>query len=188
MIKAILINKTKLTYNSFNEIVNYDKIIELNCSDNKLTFLPDLIGYLINLKVLNCSFNKLTFLPESIGNLINLKELDCCNNQLRSLPESIGELINLKELHFTNNELTFLPESIGNLSNLNNLFCLNNQIKELPESIINLKNIDYISKCVLTLTLTPQQERYFKWIKSRKSYPFNEYIDMVMVKCAYFGV
>ena len=89
MIIVTLNDKTKLTYNSFDEIVNYCKhqIIELNCSNNKLIELPDLIGNLINLKELDCSHNKLILLPDSIGNLINLKYLDCSCNQLTSGPE-----------------------------------------------------------------------------------------------------
>ena len=36
--------------------------------------------------------------------------------------------------------------------------------------------------------LTLQQQRYFDWIRSEKSYPFDEYVDMTLVKCAHFGV
>ena len=79
-----------------------------------------------------------------------------------------------------------MPESIGDLINLKKLYCHYNQIKELPESIINLKNINDFRKD--TLTLTSQQERYFEWIKSKKSYPFDEHVDTTLVKCAYFGV
>ena len=47
-------------------------------------------------------------------------------------------------------------------------------------------NITIFDKDELSLTL--QQQRYFNWIKSNKSYPFDEHVDMVLVKCAYFGV
>ncbi len=77
----------------------------------------------------------------------------------------------------------------SNLINLNELYCHDNQIKELPETIINLKNIEYFGKDELSLTLTSsQQERYFKWIKSKKSYLFEEHDDTMLVKCANFGV
>ena len=46
MINVILDDKTELTYNTFDEITIHDKIIELNCSHNNFTFIPDSIGYL----------------------------------------------------------------------------------------------------------------------------------------------
>ena len=186
MIYVTLIDNTKITYNTFNEIVDYDKIIKLNCYYNQLTLLPESIGNLINLQYLHCSYNRLSSLPDSLENLINLKELYCTHNQLTLIPNSIGNLINLKVLFCSNNQIKELPESIGNLINLKTLYCHNNQIKELPETIINLKKFGIFKKD--ELTLTPQQKRYFKWIESNKSYPFDEHVDMVLVKCAYFGV
>ncbi len=75
------------------------------------------------------------------------------------------------------------------LKELNNLtpICNNNCVIKLPKTIINLKNIKYFNKD-FTLQLTPLQKKYFNWIKSNKSYPFDDNVDMVMVKCAYFGV
>ena len=121
-----------------------------------------------------------------IGNLINLKKLYCCINKLTSLPDSIGNLFNLKHLICFDNKLTLLPESIGDLINLKVVCCYNNQIENLPKTIINLRNIVNFNKD--ELTLTPQQERYFNWIKSKKKYEFDEHVNVVMVKCAYFGV
>ena len=163
MITVVLDDNTEIIYNTFDEIVNYSKIIKLDCSCNQLTCLPESIGDLINLKELDFSYNKLTLLPESIENLINLKYLDCSNNKLTLLPESIGNLINLKIAYLSYNKII-----------------------KLPETIINLRNIENFGKN--ELTLTPQQERYFKWIESDKSYPFDEHVDMTLVKCAYFGV
>ena len=159
---------------------------ELICDNNYLKSLPESISKLINLKTLDCSSNHLSFLPESIGDLINLKVLYCYYNYLRFLPNSIGNLINLEKLNCVDNRIKELPESIGNLINLKELFCSDNQIKELPETIINLKNIDIFD--TNKLTLTPPQDRYFKWVKSKKSYEFDEHVDMTLVKCAHFGV
>ena len=140
MIKVTLNDKTKITYNTFDEIIDYDKIIKLDCNYNQLTLLPD-----------------------SIGNLTNLKELNCSENELTLLPESIGDLINLKVL-----------------------YCNDNQLTKLPDTIINLKNINFFRRD--EFILTPQQEKYFNWIKSNKSYPFDDNVDTMLVKCAYFGV
>jgi internalin A len=155
----------------------------LNCSYNELTILPDFICHLTNLTYLDCVFNKLTFLPESIDNLTNLINLYCFNNNLLSLPDSIGNLINLQYLDCSNNNLTSLPPSIGNLSLLKVLH-FDISITELPHSIINLRNIIMISS-YSRMNLTPEQERYFNWIKSNKLTVFDEYCDMTLVKCAY---
>lgn len=77
----------------------------------------------------------ISFLPESIGNLVNLRSLEVSHNELTSLPESIGNLINLTSLHFGTNKLTSLPESIGNLRNLMGLYVSDNELTSLPESI-----------------------------------------------------
>ncbi|MDE2015897.1 MAG: hypothetical protein KGI72_05240 [Patescibacteria group bacterium] len=86
----------------------------LNCSNNRLTSLPE------NLKVggnLYCYNNRLTSLPENLkvgGNL------DCSNNQLTSLPENLKVGGNLD---CSNNQLTSLPE---NLKVRGNLFVFRN--------------------------------------------------------------
>ena len=66
-------------YNSFDEILNldnYNEIIYLNCSFNKLTSLPELPESLTDL---NCSNNNLTNLPK-LPEL--LKYLYCYSNNL----------------------------------------------------------------------------------------------------------
>jgi Leucine-rich repeat (LRR) protein len=49
MIKITLIDGTKMEYNTFDEIVDYDKIIKLRCSSLKLTELPDIVSLMTNL-------------------------------------------------------------------------------------------------------------------------------------------
>src|SRR5437016_1939294 len=55
------------------------QIIELNCSHQFLTNLPDLP----NCQKLNCGYNELTNLPK----LPNCKKLYCRDNKLTNLPE-----------------------------------------------------------------------------------------------------
>ncbi len=55
-----------------------NRLIYFDCSDNQLTFLPELP----NNEYLNCSHNQLTFLPE----LPNNKKLNYWHNQRASLP------------------------------------------------------------------------------------------------------
>jgi hypothetical protein len=55
MISIILIDGTKMIYNTFNEVVNYCKhrIIKLNCYKNNLTELLNKVNKLFSLYTLN---------------------------------------------------------------------------------------------------------------------------------------
>jgi len=117
---------------------------ELDLEGNELTFLPDWIGNLTNLKYLCLECNKLTSLPDWIGNLTNLKELNLRWNRLTFLPESIGNLTNLETLNLRGNLLTSLPESIGNLTNLKELNLRYNKLTSLPEIDENINIISEI--------------------------------------------
>jgi Leucine-rich repeat (LRR) protein len=184
MISITLNDGTKITYNTFDEIVDYCKnqIIELNCSDNNLSSLSYTIGDYINLKILNCSYNELTTLPPSIGYLTNLTHLYCYGNNLTSLPDSICDLTNLEELNLSSNNLVSLPDLIGNLINLKVLRFFRTNITSVPESIINLRNIWHISEIG---NKTPQQQRYYDWIESDKKTTFDEYYEKILTKCAH---
>ena len=89
-INITLNDGTKINYNSFDEIVNYDKIIELYCSNNGLTVLSNIVSLMTNLKSLICSNNKLTELPDFICHLTNLKYIYCYYNKLTELPNNGG--------------------------------------------------------------------------------------------------
>ena len=94
----------------------------LDCSENKLTSLPDHL--LESLEKLYCSRNKLTSLP----NLPNsLKLLYCSNNRLTSLSNLPSSLI---ELYCSDNQLTLLPKLQNSLKIL---VCDNNQLLSLPD-------------------------------------------------------
>lgn len=74
--------------------------------------------------------NNLSYIPESIGNLTNLKELVIPDNQLTSLPESIGNLTNLQGLYVPLNKLISIPYTIENLTNLKEFYVFNNQLNK----------------------------------------------------------
>lgn len=121
---------------------------ELNVNFNKLSKLPDTIGFeLINLKKLAVNSNMLMFLPSSTSHLAALKVLDARLNCLRSLPDDLENLVNLETLNVSQNfqYLVSLPYSIGLLLSLVELDVSYNSIKTLPDSIGCLPKLQKLS-------------------------------------------
>jgi Leucine-rich repeat (LRR) protein len=181
MIHISYIDKTDIFLKTFDEIVNHDKIISLFCNFNKLTTLPNMISLMTNLEELHCTFNSLTKLPDYIFNLTKLKSLKCSYNRLTELPSDITNLVNLTCLDISCNDIDELPLNIGYLVNLKELNFYNTNILTLPDSIINLRNM--VKICDFNYK-TPLQEKYYDWIKSNKSFVFDEYYDDFLIKSA----
>jgi Leucine-rich repeat (LRR) protein len=120
---------------TFDEIDNYDDVISLNCSHNKLDKLPTLPCKLQNLF---CFDNELTNLPELPD---TLQILACYDNQLIDLlPSKAGSSESkdscfklpstLKHLGCAGNKLTQLPEMPETLLTFS---CNRNQLTILPK-------------------------------------------------------
>ena len=121
-----------------------DQLTSLEILGAKLTYAPDFIGELRNLRTLNLSANEIEKLPESIGKLRKLEALELSGNKIAKLPESIGGLKNLRLLDLISNVLEELPISIGNLKNLEELRLHGNKILGLPKTIKSLRNVKKI--------------------------------------------
>ena len=115
---------TKLVI-SFNQITSLklpSQLVELNCSDNKLTNL-DLFNC-SQLTNLCCRNNELKFLNL---NYLQLISLSCCNNQLTAL--DLSKCSRLTFLCCYNNQLTILD--LSNCSLLTSLDCFGNKLTNL---------------------------------------------------------
>ena len=120
-IRGIVTNVIKEDFKRWYPNLDLSNFYFINTRNKRITYIPEEIGYLSNLKELGLGGNQIKEIPESIGNLSNLKKLYLSKNQIREIPESIGNLSNLKKLYLRNNQIKKIPESIGNLSNLQRL-------------------------------------------------------------------
>jgi len=111
------------------EEIDYSRIEDLDCSDNKLISLPDCLE---NCEVLWCDNNQLTSLPDCLR---NCEELDCRFNQLTSLPDCLR---NCEELDCRFNQLTSLPDCLENCEELD---CRFNQLTSLPDCLGNCEKL-----------------------------------------------
>jgi len=122
-------------------------LIQLNCSDNQLTELPDL-SKCVSLNALNCYNNQLTELPD-LSKCVSLKYLYCSHNQLTELPD-LSKYVSFTYLYCDNNQLTELPD-LSKCVSLKILICSGNQLTELPDlrPCVSLKDL-YCSHNQLT--------------------------------------
>ena len=129
-------------------------VTKLDCSNNKLTALPELPA---SLSELNCNWNQLTTLPELPA---SLTYLECDSNQLTTLPELPASLT---KLWCRNNDLATLPELPASLTGLH---CFNNQLTNLPELPANLSLLDCGSN---HLTFLPELPESLTWLDCNRN-------------------
>jgi len=119
----------------------------LDLSKNRIAYLPDALGNLLNLKQLNLSRNQLDekSFPQSISRLQMLEEVNLSSNNLTEIPSFILDLPRLKVLHIAENRITSLPDSIGRLTNLERLYVGKNALTTIPSQISQLSNLKVLS-------------------------------------------
>jgi Leucine-rich repeat (LRR) protein len=127
----ISLRHMELTY--IPDLTRFKNLQILDCSCNKLTYLPPLND---NLKILFCNFNKLSKLPQLNE---KLEKLHCSDNKLTELPHLNNKL---KHLNCSHNKLTVLPSLNENLVSL---YCAYNELKVLPPFNYNLVYINCTS-------------------------------------------
>ena len=137
-IDSKFIKKINCNYSNICDLILLPKTLEkLQISENKLTFIPEIIKELKFLKILKCSsnpiknLNSLNSLPE---NLVHLEICNCNIDSIEYLP------LNLEILKINNNNIMCI--NLNYLSRLKILECINNKITDLgilPQKLEILK-------------------------------------------------
>ncbi|XP_059730485.1 leucine-rich repeat-containing protein 69 isoform X2 [Bos taurus] len=107
---------------------------KLHLFRNKIhRFASGVCDGLQSLILLNLNNNQLTWIPQEISRLKNLRCLSINHNQLASIPRELCFLENLSELQLNYNQLVCIPKEIKFLKKLRKLLLSRNNIKSLPE-------------------------------------------------------
>lgn len=122
-----------------DEVFTLTNLKRLDVNNSGITEIPEGIGNLLNLEELNVSSTGISKLPDQVWNLTKLKSLSFSNTAVSNISENIGNLTDLEILEMSNTEVSSLPDAIGNCSSLKNLNISNTKIAKLPDSIYNLK-------------------------------------------------
>lgn len=127
-----------------DNIVNLTHLRELSLLYNKLTHLPDRIGYLPSLQKLFLNNNRLAVLPATFGALNLLERVDLECNELTVLPENLASLVSCRSLNLNNNKLLRLPKCIGRMPSLTNLSASCNQLTYIPTEFSCSKTLEVL--------------------------------------------
>ncbi|KAL2609669.1 hypothetical protein R1flu_028242 [Riccia fluitans] len=112
----------------------WTELVDLDVSRNYISWIPDSVIELPNLRNLILDSNQLQTFPFTIGKMTQLIKLSVSSNNITALPTSTGSLTSLEYLNLRNNALNKFPDMLLNLSSLKALDLSQNQIDCLPDS------------------------------------------------------
>ena len=185
---TIFLNISNKNIKGVLNLSGFDKLIELNCSNNEIT---EIINIPERLKYLNCSFNKITKLIDLTD--YYLSRINYKKNPLKELryPLSVKPKkypSGLTHLTFCNNynqSINKLPYTLTHLTFGNDF---NQPIDNLPNSLINLilgdnfnQQIDNLPNSLINLTLNNYQE--YSLLKLPNS--INIHLNIDRSECCY---
>ncbi|PSJ78849.1 hypothetical protein C7N43_01540 [Sphingobacteriales bacterium UPWRP_1] len=129
------------------EIVQLKQLKELCLQNNLLSSLPAEIGNLPQLRVIHASGNQIAQVHKAIKKLNQLSELLLNDNKLNSLPYEFAQLGQLQTLNLNNNNFTDVPRALKQLPRLSCLHLCNNRLQRLPDTISQMTELEelYIS-------------------------------------------
>ncbi len=132
----------KIESEYLEKIGEITSIKSLDLSDCGITFLPESIKDLKNLKKIKFRNNKqITSVPEWFSELKSLEYLDCAGCDIREIGD-LGECEKLTELVLDNNQkLKQLPANIGKLKKLVRLTASSCDLREIKEDITNCNDL-----------------------------------------------
>lgn len=101
-----------------SQIEQFQSLITIELSNNRLVQLPHEISFLKNLKNLYVKNNALDdlSLPKDLDQLKQLEVINLGGNHLKQFPYQLFQMLNLKEIYLGSNEISFLPDLFQTLN------------------------------------------------------------------------
>ena len=156
-------DKFKLNYGKLESLYEEGTFCSWYKTHNVIS--DDLIGQIVNLKVLLASYTGISDLSP-LSMLLNLESINLSNNKIKDITP-LKNLVNLQELHLSFNQITSV-EPLKHLNRLRVLNVLMNNILSL-EPIDNLENLESLY-CKFNFTddssLIPKVSSKWKKLKS----------------------
>lgn len=123
------------------EIGRLTQLKTIDLTSQNPSDLPDSLVELVNLKKLILPGHRFTKFPPVLLNMPNLEELDLHSAKIKTIPDGIDKMQSLRILRLTATQLADFPDSFGNLQNLETLDISYCAIQKLPECFAKLENM-----------------------------------------------
>lgn len=135
---------------------------EISLANANLREIPNLVFRCNNIEELEilgrlASSKVVSFIPQEIGTLKNLKNVTFSSNNIQEIPEEFWSLTNLEKLNFNNNKIKIISDKIRNLSKLESLSLTGNQIEEFPIGILALTKLSVLHIAKNKITVIPAE-------------------------------
>ena len=116
---------------------------------NRITWLPEVVGRLTALTELRLHHNQIEQLPPEFAYLRSIKKLWLNDNLLAKCPDELGELTTLEMLSLSRNPFTELTTGVGKLIRLKDMMLDSLELKVPPNEIVvrgPRKIVEYMGK------------------------------------------
>eukprot|EP00210_Caulerpa_lentillifera_P006156 g5883.t1 len=130
----------KITTIPMELIRHKSHLMQLKLRNNKITFIPDCLSEIPNLKIISLDGNEIQQLPGDLCRIQDLKILSLSNNKLGKF-ELETPFIQLQALFLDDNELIEFPSYVLRSSTIKILSIARNQIESLPDGLRNLSQL-----------------------------------------------
>ena len=151
----------RLDVEPMGDALMFDQPGFFNCSKRDLISIPMVVYSEVDFggpcEVLWAHQNRITWLPEVVGRLTALTELRLHHNNLEVLPPEFARLRSIKRLWLNDNLLSKCPDEIGELTTLEMLSLSRNPFKELSTGVGRLIRLRDMMLDSLELTVPPNE-------------------------------